>query len=221
MPSILEGLVPNLQQIAKLAADDATRLASVNLIDEISDLDERIIKTKGHRTQINYPYWEALALAEQEERTVEARRLIYEAEKANAAAELDESIQLYEEAFAIWEKIFDDYPLLTLDDTAEDLFDSIRRYMVVTDSEEIPEDFPLLDFAMMMGEFGRIDSADYQRIREEAFMKRKEEENAGNSDPQSTDDDAKPSPGDIESQGEADEITPPNDVTKPVEPSAE
>jgi hypothetical protein len=141
----------------------------VNLIDEIANLNERILKTSGYRTQINYPYWEALALAEQEERTVEARRLIYEAEKANAAAELDESIRLYEEAFAIWEKIFDDYPLLTLDDTAEDLFDSIRRYMVVTDSEEIPEDFPLIEFAMMMGELGRIDSRDYQRIREEGL----------------------------------------------------
>ena len=176
LPSILDGLIPNLQPIARLAADDASRLASVNLIDEISDLNERILNTNGYRTQINYPYWESLALAEQEERTVEARRLIYEAEKANAAAELDESIRLYEEAFAIWEKIFDDYPLLTLDDTAEDLFASIRRYMVVTDSEEIPEDFPLLEFAMMMGEFGRIDSRDYQRVREEAFSIRKDEE---------------------------------------------
>ncbi len=169
LPSILDGLIPNLKPIAKSAQDDATRLASVNLIDEIANLNERILKTSGYRTQINYPYWEALALAEQEERTVEARRLIYEAEKANAAAELDESIRLYEEAFAIWEKIFDDYPLLTLDDTAEDLFDSIRRYMVVTDSEEIPEEFPLIEFAMMMGELGRIDSRDYQRIREEGL----------------------------------------------------
>jgi hypothetical protein len=169
LPSILDGLIPNLKPLAKSSQDDATRLASVNLIDEIANLNERILKTSGYRTQINYPYWEALALAEQEERTVEARRLIYEAEKANAAAELDESIRLYEEAFAIWEKIFDDYPLLTLDDTAEDLFDSIRRYMVVTDSEEIPEDFPLIEFAMMMGELGRIDSRDYQRIREEGL----------------------------------------------------
>jgi len=182
LPSILDGLIPNLKPIARQASDDATRLASVNLIDEISDLNERILKTNGYRTQINYPYWESLALAEQEERTVEARRLIYEAEKANAAAELDESIRLYEEAFAIWEKIFDDYPLLTLDDTAEDLFASIRRYMVVTDSEEIPEDFPLIEFAMMMGEFGRIDSRDYQRIREESFLKRKDEEAEANQD---------------------------------------
>ncbi len=171
MPAILAGLIPNLKPIARQAKSDAVRLESVNLIDEINDLNERIIKTKGYRTQINYPYWEALATAEQEERTVEARRLIYEAEKANASAELDEAIRLYQEAFAIWEDIFDDYPLLTLDDTAEDLFNSIRRYMVVTDSEEIPDNFPLRDFAMMMGEMGRIDSQDYQRIREEAFEK--------------------------------------------------
>lgn len=227
LPSILDGLVPNLQQIAKLAADDSTRLASVNLIDEIRDINERIIKTKGHRTQINYPYWEALALAEQEERTVEARRLIYQAEKANAAAELDESIRLYEEAFAIWEKIFDDYPLLTLDDTAEDLFDSIRRYMVVTDSEEIPEDFPLLDFAMMMGEFGRIDSANYQRIREEAFLKRKDEENASTSDSQSTEDEEESSQegvdsqSDSESQDDPDNNPPPNEIAEPADPDAE
>ncbi len=166
LPSILSGLIPNLKPIARDAADDSVRLASVNLIDEINDLNDRISKTQGYRTQINYPYWESLALAEQEERTVEARRLIYEAEQANAAAELDESIRLYEEAFAIWEQIFDDYPLLTSDDTAEDLFDSIRRYMVVTDSEEIPEDFPLIEFAMLMGEFGRIQAQDYQRARE-------------------------------------------------------
>lgn len=171
LPSILDGLVPNLQSIARESKDDSIRLASVNLIDEIADLNERIIKTNGYRTQINYPYWEALAFAEQEEQTVEARRLIYDAEKANAAAELDESIRLYEEAFAIWERIFDKYPLLTLDDTAEDLFGSIRRYMVITDSDEIPEDFPLIEFALMMGEQGRIDSVDYQRIRDEAFQK--------------------------------------------------
>ena len=46
LPSILDGLVPNLQQIAKLAADDSTRLASVNLIDEIRDINERIIKQR-------------------------------------------------------------------------------------------------------------------------------------------------------------------------------
>ena len=47
--------------------------------------------------------------------------------------------------------------------------------MVITDSDEIPEDFPLIEFALMMGDLGRIDSVDYQRIRDEAFRKAKEE----------------------------------------------
>ena len=47
--------------------------ATISLVGEITDLDDRIKKTNGYRTQINYEYWETLALAEQEERTVRAR----------------------------------------------------------------------------------------------------------------------------------------------------
>ena len=177
LPSVNEGLIPDLSSIAK-RSDPSVRLEAVNLIDELKDLDERIRKTEGYRTQINYPYWEALAEAEQEERTVIARRLIYEAEQANDAAELDKAIELYEKAFAIWAEIFDDYPLLVLDDTAEDLFESVKRYMVAIDSQEIPEDFPLATFVNMMGQYGRIDSYDYQRIRDEALAKRLKEKEA-------------------------------------------
>ncbi len=177
LPSVNEGLIPELSSIAK-RSDPSVRLEAVNLIDELADLDERIRKTEGYRTQINYPYWEALAEAEQEERTVSARRLIYEAEQANDAAELDKAIELYEKAFAIWAEIFDDYPLLVLDDTAEDLFESVKRYMVAIDSQDIPEDFPLATFVDMMGQFGRINSYDYQRIRDEALAKRRKEKEA-------------------------------------------
>lgn len=177
LPSIKSGLIPDLARIAK-ESDASVRLEAYNLIDEMADLDERIRRTEGFRTQINYAYWEALAEAEQEERTVRARRLVYEAEQANDAAELDTAIQLYEQAFAIWAEIFDDYPLLTLDDTAEDLYESIQRYMVAIDSREIPDDFPLKDFLEMIGTYGRIHSYDYQRIRDEALFKRRMERDA-------------------------------------------
>jgi len=177
MPSILKGLVPDLTALAK-TSDKSVRLDSVNLAAQVKDLNERILKTTGYRTQINYPYWKTLAQAEQEERTVKARRLIYEAEQANDNAELDKAIELYEQAFAVWAEIFDDYPLLTIDDTAEDLFESVRRYMVAIDSQEIPEDFPLATFVTMMGEFGQIDSQTYESVRQEtkaAAEKRKRE----------------------------------------------
>jgi hypothetical protein len=167
MPSILKGLVPDLAALAK-TSDQSIRLESVNIAGQVADLNRRIQKTIGYRTQINYAYWKTLAQAEQEERTVTARRLIYEAEQANDNAELDKAIDLYEQAFVVWAEIFDDYPLLTIDDTAEDLFESVRRYMVAIDSQEIPENFPLATFVRMMGEFGQIDSRMYEAVQRES-----------------------------------------------------
>ena len=167
MPSILKGLIPDLTALAK-TSDESVRLESVNIAGQVRDLNARIQKTIGYRTQINYSYWKTLAQAEQEERTVTARRLIYEAERANNNAELDKAIELYEQAFVVWAEIFDDYPLLTIDDTAEDLFNSVRRYMVAIDSQEIPEDFPLATFVSLMGEFGQVDARMYETIRQES-----------------------------------------------------
>ena len=167
MPSILKALIPDLDEVAR-ASDPSVRLNAVNLVAEIKDLDKRINKSKGYRTQINYEYWESLALAEQEERTVKARRLIYEAEQANENAELDKAIKLYEESFVIWKDIFDDYPILTVDDTAQDLFESVRRYMIAIDSQELGEEFPLFTFVMMMGDYGTVDPKLYMEIRENA-----------------------------------------------------
>jgi hypothetical protein len=177
IPMITERIEPNLDQVAK-SSDPSVRLKAVELVDEIKDLSERILKTDGYRNQINYPFWQSLAQAEQEERTVRARRMIYEAEKANADAELDKAIELYEQAFAIWAEVFDDYPILTLDDSATDLYESIRRYTIAIDSEELPEDFPLLTFVQLMGDDGQVDSAQYEQVRQEQkelLRKRKEE----------------------------------------------
>ncbi len=172
MKHFLMTFLPRLATIAK-ESDPKVRLRAIQLVGEIKNLDARHNKTRGYRTQINYPYWKALAIAEQEERTVRARRLVYEAEAANEKAELDKAISLYEEAFAIWAEIFDDYPILTIDDTAEDLFKSIRRYMIAIDSEEIAADFPLKTFVEIMGEYGQVDSSQYVMVRSQTQAKLK------------------------------------------------
>ncbi|TWU62878.1 IRE (iron responsive element) [Crateriforma conspicua] len=154
--------------------DPDVRLRAIRLAGEIDDLEARINKTEGYRKQINYQYWKTLAIAEQEERTVRARRLVYEAEKANADAELDKAIELYEESFAIWADIFDDYPILIIDDTAEDLRDSIRRYAIAIDSQEFDEDFPLKTFVEMMDEDGYMDPDLYEKVRETQAAKLEE-----------------------------------------------
>ena len=162
--------VSRLGKVAK-ESDPQVRLRAIQLYGEIQGIHDRYIKTRGYRDQINYPYWKALANAEQEERTVRARRLVYQAEKANEEAELDKAISLYEEAFAIWGEIFDDYPILTLDDSAEDLYKSVRHYLIAIDTEEIPDDFPLKTFVEMMSFDGRINANIYAQVRAEAEEK--------------------------------------------------
>ncbi|MEM6366111.1 MAG: IRE (iron responsive element), partial [Planctomycetota bacterium] len=116
-------LLMNFTDIAR-KVENENRLEAIQIAGEIEDVLERIIKTSGYRKQINYTYWKTLAEAEQEERTVLARRYVYEAEQANEDAELDTAIDLYEKAFEVWAEIFDDYPILVIDDSAQDLFDS-------------------------------------------------------------------------------------------------
>ncbi|TWT82001.1 hypothetical protein CA13_34560 [Planctomycetes bacterium CA13] len=164
LPGIENQWQPDYMPFAK-KAPDADRMRAIELAGELKDIEERRVKTDGYRKQINYPYWDMLAQAEQERRTIKARRLIYEAEKANEAAELDKAIEKYEEAFAIWAEIFDDYPILTIDDSAQDLAKSIRRYSIAIDSEDLPEDFPLLAFVEMMGEYGQVDAVLYEEVR--------------------------------------------------------
>jgi hypothetical protein len=149
--NLITGLEPDRTALLPSVAS-TSRLKGIELIDGIKDLDERIQKTVGYCNQTNYAYWKQLAEAEQEERTVKARRLIFDAEKAYEKANLDEAIKLYEEAFGIWATIYKDYPILTTDESAESVFRSIRRYMVAIDSEDFPDGFPLLLFAEMMAE---------------------------------------------------------------------
>ena len=158
-------LKPALSVVAK-RAPGPVRLRAIELSTEIADIEARRAKTKGQREQINYDYWMTLTIAEQEDRTVQARRLRFEAEQANADANLDLAIEKYEEAFKLWAEVFADYPVLLQDDVSDDLMKSIRRYTIAIDRDSFPDDFPLLAFVEYMQEENRLPE-DYQRIREE------------------------------------------------------
>ena len=168
-------VTPNLTLVAKASAP-SVRLKAVQLVGEIGTLEKVYRKTLNYRDQVNYPYWEALSFAEQKERTVKARRLIFEAEQANAEAELEKATELYEEAFTIWKEIFEDYPILMIDDVAENVMRSIRRYMIVIDSEEPPEDFALFDFMKTVGFDGRALPRVQIEIKEESERRMRERE---------------------------------------------
>jgi len=169
-------LKPALSQVAK-KAPTPVRLKAIELASKMDDLEARIQKTDGHRTQVNYEYWYTLTQAEQEDRTVQARRLLFEAEKANADADIDLAIAKYEEAFALWAKVFDDYPVLTVDDLSDDLVRALRRYTIAVDKEDFDESFPLFDFIQLMK--GETRSAEeYERLRNLQREKLKEKVDA-------------------------------------------
>jgi hypothetical protein len=168
-------LTPTNSIVAR-KAPPVVRLRAIELEAKIADLEARIQKTDGHRKQINYEYWSTLTKAEQEDQTVQARRLLFEAEQANAEANLDLAIEKYEQAFELWAKVFDDYPVLTLDDLSDDLMRSIRRYAIAIDKEQFDDDFPLNDFMEVMRSENRS-SEEYDRLRalQREKLKAKEE----------------------------------------------
>lgn len=164
-------LKPGLGRVARIAPE-AVRLRAIQLATEIDDLQARYDKTTSYRGQVNYDYWQTLCAAEQEDRTVDARRLLFEAEQANADADLDLAIAKYEQAFVLWADIFDDYPVLLQDDLSEDLMRSIGRYQVAIDQETFAEDFPLAPFVAVMENETKSET-EYARLR--ALQKAKAE----------------------------------------------
>jgi len=175
-------LTPKLAIVAR-KAPGPVRLRAIELSAEVADLDARITKTEGHRNQVNYDYWSTLAKAEQEDRTVQARRLLFEAEQANADADIDLAISKYEESFDLWAQIFDDYEILLFDDLSEDLMRSIRRYSIAIDRDTFDDNFPLAAFAEVMQQETKA-TGDYERIRgqqlERLKTKKDGEKNATN-----------------------------------------
>ncbi len=157
-------LKPMWSRVAR-KAPEKVRLRAIQLAGELADVEARYQKTDSYRGQVNYEYWQTLCTAEQEDRTVEARRLLFDAEKANADADIDQAIQKYEQAFAMWAEIIDDFPVLLQDELSDDLMRSINRYKVAIDREDFDDDFPLHPFIeVMLSE--KKTSEEYRRLRQ-------------------------------------------------------
>ncbi len=169
--NLYDRLTPKLANVAR-KAPGSVRLRAIELSAEVAALEARITKAQGHRSQTNYDYWTTLTKAEQEDRTVQARRLLFEAEQANADANIDLAISKYKEAFELWAQIFDDYEILLFDELSDDLMRSIRRYTIAIDSDSFDDDFPLAAFADVMGQETKADG-DYRRVRAEQLERLK------------------------------------------------
>lgn len=117
-------------------------------------LSNRIIQAKAYSTTIrryrdvvNFLYWRTRCEVEQEDRAIQGRKFLWEANKSYEDADLIGAVEQYDEAWKRWATIHRDYPVLADDVTAEDLVDAIKRYRNVLtqlDREFPPAGFPML-----------------------------------------------------------------------------
>ena len=105
-----------------------------------------------YRGIVNYEYWDLRCAAEQTATAVAARELLYKAKRAYDAVDLENARKLYEASWRDWRKIYDQYPRLMDDISAEELTSGIKQYQRLLQQldEEVPADFPLIDLLKKM-----------------------------------------------------------------------
>jgi hypothetical protein len=102
----------------------------------------------GMRTTVHYDYWAARCAAEQEETTIEARKYLQMAQELSAGDYHDqEAREAFEKAWDLWAQVYDKYPVLMQDPTAEDVVDAIDDYRELLDVR-FEESFPPPEFKL-------------------------------------------------------------------------
>lgn len=132
----------------RIAKDDpAKQNQAMQLASEIERQDKLLQFTTNYKRDANYDYWQTRADFEQTANALEARRLMFEGRKAFRAADLPNAKKLYQEGFAKWRAVIDQFPSILDEEetTGGDIVDFIKRYRQVLDQldEKLGDDFPL------------------------------------------------------------------------------
>jgi hypothetical protein len=125
-----------LRDKAKRLADDASRL------EETAGIIHR------EREIVNFRYWRLRCQAEKTDAALEARRLIYEGKRLYDDAQLEEALEAYNQAFAKWRQVVDEFPEIrddpiggtSIEEAIKGYFDVLRQI-----GAPFPKDFPLTD----------------------------------------------------------------------------
>ena len=122
---------------------------ALQLASEIERADQLLQFTEAYKRDANYDYWMTRAEFEQTPSALSARTKMFEARQAFRDADLPKAKKLYQEGFADWRAVIDQFPSILSDEetTGGDLLDFVKRYRTVLDQldEKLGEDFPLWD----------------------------------------------------------------------------
>jgi hypothetical protein len=124
------------------------RAAALKAAEDATQADFVASAIDGERDVINYDYWMRRCQIEPRDDTLAARKTVYDADAAFAAAQLVKSRDLYNDGLAKWRKVLDANRFLLEDpNLVEELAYSIGRYTSVLHQldEKLPDDFILKD----------------------------------------------------------------------------
>ncbi len=131
-----------------LRIDREHRTEARALAEEIQKYELKARLVGRYRDVVNFEYWRRRAEFEQDPHTLTARKLVYQGEQALESADLGTAKAKYEEGFAAWRQVFDNYPDLLEDPvTLEDTKEIVSRYRRVLHLHDLPfpKDFILQD----------------------------------------------------------------------------
>lgn len=123
--------------------DEAKKIAK-----EAAEHEELASYIRRYREIVNFAYWRLRAKIEQSDDMLNARKLVYQGDRAYAEGSLEAARDAYQQGLLVWRKVLDEFPSLVADQTTgEDLIEVIKRYRRILSQidEPFPEHFILQD----------------------------------------------------------------------------
>ncbi len=142
--SVASRTTPTAQQLASQLGK-GEQVEVLNLSNKINQATEFLRLIDSYRSQVNYEYWELRAKIEQRDEMIKARYLTYEADKLIDVADIKGALELYDQAWVLWDWIFRRYPSMIKDDVGDDVEKSLGRYKKLVD-KDLDKDFVLFEF---------------------------------------------------------------------------
>ncbi len=142
--------VPYKDLAAAMPPEKQARAAELAL--KVTEAETFVTHVEVYRNQVNYQYWDMRCTAEQTEDALEARAALYEANKLLDDAQLDGAMAKFMIAFNRWNDLFNRFPAMMTDESAEEVSKAIKLYRERSDNG-LPSDFVLNDFIRFREEY--------------------------------------------------------------------
>jgi hypothetical protein len=119
------------------------------LTEELERVEQKLRFTQAYKRDANFDYWELRCNFEQTPEALRAREKCFLGKKAFEETDLRTAKARYDEGFAAWRQVLDEYPALLDEETTtgDDLLEYVEEYRRVLEQLDgtLDEDFPLWD----------------------------------------------------------------------------